>query len=89
MRIRHATALIAAAWLLIEPPFGPGAYVATGEALSHWSVHGKFASKDDCLKGKDQNVRVMSRFGAGGQALRQSADLGQCIQDDDPRLKSG
>jgi hypothetical protein len=96
MNLRHAAALALVGWYLMVPP-ASSAWGNWSHPVNTWDVHGRFESKDECEKARQQYVSDPSHFpysrALGDPVGRKLLSEGkvpvpsECVSSDDPRLK--
>ena len=88
MKIRHAAALALVGWYLLVPlPGDPGA------PISLWSQIGSYDTAKECTAAQTQAIKHVKAtdFHFSEATVKQTRDVfleSQCIETDDPRLKS-
>jgi hypothetical protein len=91
MNPRRAAALALVGWYLMLPPtHGSFSHFYTDEPLSKWCRGNYFETLDGCKQ--RQRQRIQEFVAAGQKETQRLKDAaywtkGQCVDEDDPRLK--
>jgi hypothetical protein len=95
MKLSHTAALALVTWFLMMPPVIPDSHRVNRDApLSQWTIASKFPRNQGCEAAKFRARKAGLAEQAESSRLRANPDLycvgcaAQCVEDNDPRLKS-
>jgi hypothetical protein len=92
MKLRHAAALALVGWYLLMPPVVSGGgtiYADRSVPFSKWTIHGTYDTAQHCEAVKAQEVKAAKQKQGEAQSYAFEASYySECVETDDPRLKS-
>jgi hypothetical protein len=89
MHLRHTAALALVGWYLMVPPPYPHPFVKGSDfdidaPISKWSIYSGHDSAKECEAAQSQALQRVAQVPRVAEQL----ELSQCVETDDPRLKS-